>query len=138
MPAKVARFLVRNRVLKPTLAASAAQVLCPVGLQLFTTPIHLLGLNFANHHGMALVDRLADVQGLFAASCAIRMVRVLPAFGFGGLGNNFIRDMAHAKIVARRVRADRTRFAFAEHMEQRKGQGPSFAEYMERRKGQGL
>ena len=138
VPAKVARFLVRNRVLKPTLAASAAQVLCPVGLQLFTTPIHLLGLNFANHHGMALVDRLADVQGLFAASCAIRMVRVLPAFGFGGLGNNFIRDMAHAKIVARRVRADRTRFAFAEHMEQRKGQGPSFAEYMERRKGQGL
>ena len=100
-PAKVARFLSRHRVLEPVLAASVAQVLCPVTMQLFTTPIHLLGLNFANHNGVALVDRLADVQGLFAASCAIRMVRVLPAFGFGGIGNNYMRDMAHAKIAER-------------------------------------
>ena len=103
----------RNRVCKPALAASMAQVVCPVGVQLFTTPIHLLGLNFANQHGVALVVRLADVQGLFAAACAIRMVRVLPAFGFGGIGNNLIRERAHAKIAAWRARTDRTRRAGA-------------------------
>ena len=79
------------------LALNSAQVLCPVAVQLISTPIHLLGLDFYNRVPGSLK---AGVGGLprwracfknYIPVASARMMRVLPAFGIGGIGNRMLR-----------------------------------------------
>lgn len=100
VPSMVANLLTEKGILKPGGAAAAAQLLCPVGMQIFSTPIHLLGLNLYNRPGIGFVDRLVDIKNQYKGACGGRMGRILPAFGFGGIGNNAIRDSLRAKVKA--------------------------------------
>lgn len=68
-----------------------AQIGAPVAVQIFSTPLHLLGLDLYNH---PVADRAARFQFVrrehFRSSIA-RIARVGPAFGLGGIGNSSIR-----------------------------------------------
>eukprot|EP00620_Florenciella_sp_RCC1587_P000747 CAMPEP_0182597266 /NCGR_PEP_ID=MMETSP1324-20130603/85893_1 /TAXON_ID=236786 /ORGANISM="Florenciella sp., Strain RCC1587" /LENGTH=202 /DNA_ID=CAMNT_0024815003 /DNA_START=22 /DNA_END=630 /DNA_ORIENTATION=+ len=99
-PGKIAEFFVRIGIMEPALAASVAQLLCPVGMQFLSTPIHLMGLNLYNSPGLELSERFKAIGGQYRDSCTGRMGRILPAFGFGGIGNNMLRDGFHAKVMA--------------------------------------
>ncbi|USW54203.1 hypothetical protein Slin15195_G075220 [Septoria linicola] len=71
---------------------SAAQFLAPAGIQLLSTPLHLLGLDMYNRNGdTTMADRMRKVRTDWLKSSVARMCRIVPAFGFGGVVNNGLR-----------------------------------------------
>ncbi|KAF2217575.1 hypothetical protein CERZMDRAFT_108268 [Cercospora zeae-maydis SCOH1-5] len=71
---------------------SAAQFLAPAGIQLLSTPLHLLGLDMYNRNGdTTMGDRMRKVRMDWLKSSFARMCRIVPAFGFGGVVNNTLR-----------------------------------------------
>lgn len=73
--------------------ATAAQFLAPAGIQIFSTPLHLLGLDLYNRHGREVTwsDRLRIIKKNWAVSSVARMCRIIPAFGVGGVVNAKVR-----------------------------------------------
>lgn len=73
--------------------ASAAQFLAPAGIQLLSTPLHLLGLDLYNRNGgTPFKDRLRKVRVDWLKSSFARMGRIIPAFGVGGVVNANVRS----------------------------------------------
>ena len=71
---------------------NVAQFLTPAAMQLFSTPIHLLGLDLYNRQGaLGLAKRLARIQRDWLVSSFARMGRIIPAYGVGGVVNSNIR-----------------------------------------------
>ncbi|KAF2094238.1 hypothetical protein NA57DRAFT_46756 [Rhizodiscina lignyota] len=70
---------------------SAAQVLAPAGIQLFSTPLHLLGLDLYNRTHVTWAERWSKVKSEWGMSTFARMGRIIPAFGFGGVVNAAVR-----------------------------------------------
>ncbi|KAM0796110.1 hypothetical protein BDR22DRAFT_776031, partial [Usnea florida] len=73
--------------------ASVAQFLAPAGIQLFSTPLHLWGLDLYNRPGGAVSwrARVGKVGRDWAGSSLARMARIVPAFGVGGVVNSGVR-----------------------------------------------
>ncbi|KFA77897.1 hypothetical protein S40288_02554 [Stachybotrys chartarum IBT 40288] len=82
----------KNRVSGQTMAQFAA----PAAVQLFSTPVHLLGLDLYNRPGNAhqvpWTARWSLVTKNWLVSTAARICRILPAFGVGGVVNMKVRD----------------------------------------------
>jgi len=70
-----------------------AQFLAPAGVQLFSTPLHLLGLDLYNRArgGVSWGDRWRIVKKNWGVSAAARICRIVPAFGVGGVVNAKVR-----------------------------------------------
>jgi len=82
--------------------ANVAQFLAPAGIQIFSTPVHLLGLDFYNRSGrLGFAERFARIKRDWAVSAFARMGRIVPAFGFGGVVNTGVRrwgmEVVHEK-----------------------------------------
>ncbi len=72
--------------------ASAAQFLAPAGIQLASTPLHLLGLDLYNRHAkIGWRARWTKVRKDWMMSSLARMCRIVPAFGVGGVVNASVR-----------------------------------------------
>ncbi len=72
--------------------ASVAQFLAPAGIQLISTPLHLMGLDLYNRNGgTPFSDRLRKVRVDWLKSSFARMARIVPAFGIGGVVNTRLR-----------------------------------------------
>jgi hypothetical protein len=72
--------------------SNVAQFLAPAGIQIFSTPVHLLGLDLYNRGGkLGWGERFARVKRDWAVSALARMGRIVPAFGFGGVVNASVR-----------------------------------------------
>ncbi|KAF1980158.1 hypothetical protein BU23DRAFT_576218 [Bimuria novae-zelandiae CBS 107.79] len=75
-------------------AASVAQFLTPAAVQVFSTPLHLLGLDLYNRPGVSVGGadgRAARVVRDWAKASFARMGRIIPAFGVGGVVNTKVR-----------------------------------------------
>lgn len=70
------------------------QLSIPAFIQLFSTPVHLLGLDIygRQERGVAWASRAARVRQSYLVSCAARICRIVPAFGVGGVVNKQMRD----------------------------------------------
>ncbi|KAI1203832.1 hypothetical protein F5X97DRAFT_3111 [Nemania serpens] len=88
----------RRRVSGETIAQFAA----PAAVQLFSTPIHLLGLDVYNRPtalgAVSWADRWALVRKNWLISCAARICRIVPAFGLGGTVNMKVRRNLMEKL----------------------------------------
>ena len=88
--------------MEATAAINAAQLLCPVGIQAFTAPIHLLGLDLYNRDAHeALAEGVSRARASFrnyGPVTGARMFRILPAFGIGGIGNRMLRRRGRAAL----------------------------------------
>lgn len=71
--------------------AGVAQFLAPAGVQLFSTPLHLWGLDLYNRPGAPWRSRVQRVGRDWLGSSLARMGRVVPAFGVGGVVNSGVR-----------------------------------------------
>ena len=81
----------------------AAQFLAPAAVQLFSTPLHLLGLDMFNRpqgQGKApvFVERLGMVRRDWLGASFARMCRIIPAYGVGGVINTKIRKQLMASL----------------------------------------
>jgi hypothetical protein len=71
---------------------NTAQFLAPAAMQIFSTPIHLLGLDFFNRQGrLGVGERFARITRDWGVSAIARMGRIVPAFGVGGVVNSKVR-----------------------------------------------
>ncbi|KAI0433613.1 hypothetical protein F5Y09DRAFT_52445 [Xylaria sp. FL1042] len=88
----------RRRVSGETIAQFAA----PAAVQLFSTPIHLLGLDVYNRPGgvggVSWADRWTLIRKNWLISCAARVCRIVPAFGLGGTVNMKVRRSMMEKL----------------------------------------
>lgn len=73
-------------------AHSMAQLLCPVGVQFVSTPLHLLSLDLYNRPGIGLAERGKFLRGAYLGTVAARSARILPAFGIGGILNTKTKE----------------------------------------------
>ena len=75
-------------------------MLAPAGIQIFSTPLHLCGLDLYNRPGVSVSwwDRAARVRRDWFASGLARMARIIPAFGIGGLVNKGVRTSMLARL----------------------------------------
>ena len=92
LPPLIAPLLPISEEAEKTISrASAAQFLAPAGIQVFSTPLHLWGLDLYNRPGVGFQQRIARVTRDWAGSTMARMGRVIPAFGVGGVVNAKMR-----------------------------------------------
>lgn len=80
---------------------NAAQFLAPAGVQILSTPLHLLGLDLYNRPGgvgdgregtrIGWRDRWGRIRRDWAGAAMARMGRVVPAYGVGGVVNAGVR-----------------------------------------------
>jgi len=72
---------------------TVAQFLAPATVQIFSTPMHLLGLDLYNRgsKGISWGDRWGMVRKNWAVSAVARICRIVPAFGMGGVVNAKVR-----------------------------------------------
>ncbi len=96
LPPLVAPLLpISEQVEKSVSRASVAQFLAPAGIQLFSTPLHLWGLDLYNRpmgNGTRWRARVAKVASNWLGSSLARMARIVPAFGVGGVVNSGVRS----------------------------------------------
>ncbi|KAK4126449.1 hypothetical protein N657DRAFT_643234 [Parathielavia appendiculata] len=80
---------------------TVAQFVAPAAVQLFSTPVHLLGLDIYNRPGVARGwrDRWTAVRNNWAVSTAARICRIVPAFGVGGVVNVKVRRALMERLV---------------------------------------
>ena len=82
----------------PQLAGAAAQLLSPPLMQVVCTPMHLLALNMVNAPVATMAQRTAALKVSTPAALLARSLRMLPAYGVGGLLNSALtkkgREMA--------------------------------------------
>ena len=72
-------------------ADTLAQLLTPVCMQVFSTPLHLVGLDLYNRPQTTLAERANFLAREYLKTTAARMSRILPAFGLGGVVNKGAR-----------------------------------------------
>lgn len=82
------------------MADVTSQLVSPGLVQLFSTPVHILGLDLYNHPTASCRARLRVVQTSFMPAIAMRVARIGVAFGVGGLGNTSMRKKLHGAIAA--------------------------------------
>lgn len=71
---------------------TTAQFIAPAAMQIFSTPIHLLGLDLYNRQGrIGINERVARIVRDWGVSALARMGRIVPAFGVGGVVNTRVR-----------------------------------------------
>jgi hypothetical protein len=77
-----------------------AQFAAPASIQLLSTPMHLLGLDFYNRGGSTVswADRWAIIGKNWLVSSGARMCRIVPAFGVGGVVNANVRKNLMARL----------------------------------------
>jgi hypothetical protein len=76
----------------------AAQLFCPLFMQIFNTPFHLLGMNLYNEPGIDSKARVDFIRAKYIKTLLARWGRIFPAFGIGGLINKPLRKSAQKSL----------------------------------------
>ncbi|CAM9245237.1 unnamed protein product [Choristocarpus tenellus] len=79
-------------------ADGMSQMLSPGLIQVFSTPVHILGLDLYNHPSASPLSRLQVIKQAFAPAMVLRVSRIGAAFGIGGLSNTSIRKHLHGLV----------------------------------------
>lgn len=67
------------------------QLLTPVTMQIFSTPLHLHGLDLYNRDVASTSERIKFIGQEYVKTALARMARIFPAFGVGGVINKKVR-----------------------------------------------
>jgi hypothetical protein len=104
LPSAVATSFPNSLSANPAARMAAAQLVVPVLSQILVTPVHLLGLDlYSNPRTLRpisesrgptniLGERWSRVRRNLGAATVLRCVRIVPAFGVGGIVNTQLRD----------------------------------------------
>ncbi|KAF1951192.1 hypothetical protein CC80DRAFT_597574 [Byssothecium circinans] len=80
----------------PAARMAATQLFVPVLSQLIVTPVHLLGLDLYSHpKNEGSAARARRIRKLLGPATLLRCVRIVPAFGVGGIANRETREWLH-------------------------------------------
>jgi len=78
-----------------------AQFVAPATIQIFSTPLHLLGLDLYNRNGKDITwsERYQIVKKNWPISTVARVCRIVPAYGIGGIVNAKVRRRSMEKLL---------------------------------------
>lgn len=77
----------------PLSAGDCGQVIVPASLQVFTTVIHIVAIRYQATNGkLTLQDASLALKKDYINSVFLRICRIVPAFGIGGIGNRNMRN----------------------------------------------
>jgi hypothetical protein len=71
---------------------TASQLLIPCLVQPFSVPLHLYGMNLYNQSQASFSERMEFMKREYTKTCVARICRIFPAFGIGGVLNNYLLD----------------------------------------------
>jgi len=94
-----------------------AQIICPVAMQLLSTPLHVVGLHLYNSPGASFSERVAEISRSYTKTAFMRICRILPAFGLAGVLNNGLREWGEETFVPVGLRLDELAHANADDEE---------------------
>ena len=90
-----------NLPLTPAQTSLATRLTTPVISQLFSTPLHLLGLAVYNNTGGGVAAHLQTLRETYPETVTLRMLRIIPAFSVGGVVNASLRERWHDALERR-------------------------------------
>ena len=90
-----------NLPLTPAQTSLATRLTTPVVSQLFSTPLHLLGLAVYNNTGGGVAAHLQTLRETYPETVTLRMLRIIPAFSVGGVVNTSLRERWHDALERR-------------------------------------
>lgn len=73
-----------------------AQLFTPVTMQIFSTPLHLYGLDLYNRDIANKSERIKFIGQEYIKTALARMARIFPAFGVGGVINKKVRKAGNS------------------------------------------
>lgn len=92
LPATLSSSIPDSLLPDPQSKAVLAQLFVPVLGQIVNTPIHLVALAIYNKQGsLTMSEALTTLRMNLIPASLTRMMRIIPAFGFGTLTNNEVR-----------------------------------------------
>ena len=99
LPGLIAKRMEEQKFSSEGTAGTLAQLLTPVTMQIFSTPLHLHGLDLYNRNSdLPASDRMAFIQKEYIKTTVARMSRIFPAFGIGGVINKEVRKTGNATL----------------------------------------
>jgi len=98
LPGLIAQRVQASTSLSKGTADNLAQLITPVTMQIFSTPLHLLGLDIYNRADASSAERSAFIKREYVKTALARMSRIFPAFGIGGVVNKYIRKSGNEKL----------------------------------------
>lgn len=98
LPEPASIYMQRAYNFTPLTADNIAQLTCPIAVQIFSTPLHLYGLDLYNRPKASFGDRVKMVIDNYRGAAMARMMRILPAFGIGGIGNKYFRNISRSYL----------------------------------------
>lgn len=72
-------------------AQNIAQLITPISMQIVSTPLPLLGMNYYNSPNATLKERLLFIRKEYFNTVIARMMRIGVAYGFGQILNKSIK-----------------------------------------------
>jgi hypothetical protein len=73
--------------LSPSASLFWSSILVSMSAQLFSTPLHIIGIDIYQSPHNTFLERLEKIKSLYTTICIGRMMRIIPAFGVGGYLN---------------------------------------------------
>lgn len=93
LPSHLAGILERQAGLSNSSASVLSQLTTPCAIQLFSTPLHLYGMDYYNNSAHTLRQRFDFIKREYTKTVIARMSRILPAFGVGAVINSKVRSL---------------------------------------------
>ena len=100
VPDALAAGLTRATGASRETATTVSQLVSPPLMQVLCTPMHLLSLSLINEPGATAAVRFARLRASTPATLLARSLRMLPAYGVGGILNSTL--VARGRTLARR------------------------------------
>jgi isoleucyl-tRNA synthetase len=92
-PAYIADLLQKKEIVSTEKTAQVtAQLISPCAVQFLSTPVHLYALDLYNRPDIVSSARFQLIRKEYFKSALARIGRIGPAFGFGGVGNSYLRS----------------------------------------------
>ena len=92
LPTILSQNLVASGI-DPKWADVGAQLVTPCAIQLSSSPLHLLGMDFYNRPQASTPDRVVFIKKEYFATTLARIGRIFPAYGIGGVANKYFRKL---------------------------------------------
>ena len=99
-PKIASTFLQQNEIIHSSeYADKLSQIIVPMSVQLFLTPIHVLSLDIFNRINQTFKSRVIYIQGIYLETVSIRMGRVLCAYGIAGVTNKHLKELLRFQFI---------------------------------------
>jgi hypothetical protein len=98
LPGIISKRLQEETKLTKSRSDFLTQLIIPVSMQVFNTPLHLLGLDIYNRENATLSERSAFIKKEYTKTLIARMGHIFPAYGIGGVLNEHLRQKGKAHL----------------------------------------